>query len=316
MVQSKLLPYAFFEGEIVPSDQARVSIATHALQYGTGVFGGIRGYLDRDSETINLFRLPDHTRRLMQSARFLRAELPYDAERVAEVIIELVKRNAPQFDIYIRPFIYKADLELGPKLKGLRDELAIYMIPLQEYLPVTHPIRLMVSSWRRTEDNIIPSRGKVSGAYVNSALARDQAEECGFDDAIMLNATGKVAEGSGANLFIVRGGALITTPVTADILEGITRRSLLEFAGDLGIPIEEREIDRSELYICEEAFLCGTGVQIAPIGSIDGRPVGNGQIGPITSKLQQVFFALVRGEDSPYRHYLTQVRIAQPAESR
>ncbi|WP_038038068.1 branched-chain amino acid transaminase [Thermorudis peleae] len=307
MPRSELLPYAFFEGQIVPSDQAKVSIATHALQYGTGVFGGIRGYLTADGQAINVFRLPDHTRRLMQSARFIRATLPYDADGVAQIIVELIKRNAPRFDVYIRPFIYKADLELGPKLRGIRDELAIYLIPLQEYLPVTKPIRVMVSSWRRVEDNIIPSRGKVSGAYVNSALAHDQAEEAGFDDAIMLNAEGKVAEASGANIFIVRNGTLITSPITADILEGITRRTIIQYAHDLGIPVEEREIDRTELYICDEIFLCGTGAQISPVGVVDGRTVGNGEIGPITKRLQELFFAVVRGEEPRYQHFLTRV---------
>ncbi len=316
MAGTELFPIAFFEGRFVPLEEAKVSIATHALQYGTGVFAGIRGYLDRDGQTINVFRLLDHTRRLLQSARLLRAELPYDAEQLGELIVELVRRNAPRTDVYIRPFVYKADLEIGPKLKGVRDELAIYMLPMQEYLPITHPIRLMTTSWMRTVDVVIPSRAKVCGAYVNSAFAKDQAMECGFDDAIMLNHHGKVAEGSAANLFIVRNGTLITTPVTADILEGITRRTILEFARDLEIPVEVREIDRSELYICDEAFLCGTGVQISPIGNIDGRTVGTGQIGPITARLQQLYLAVVRGEETPYRHYLTRVSVPQQAEAR
>ncbi len=309
-MESPLLPYAFFEGEFVPSDQAKVSIATHALQYGTGCFGGIRGYLDRDGRTINIFRLPEHVRRLLQSGLLLRARLPYGPEDVQEIIRELVRRNAPRRNVYIRPFIYKAGLDLVPKLAGIRDELAVYMIPLDDYLDLAKPVRLMVSSWQRIEDNIIPSRGKVTGAYINSSLAKDQAGEAGYDDAIMLNREGKVSEGSGANLFIVRNGTLITSPISADILEGITRRSIVEFARDAGIPVEERTIDRSELYIAEEAFLCGTGVQIAAIGSIDGRPVGSGERGPITEKLQSIFFSLVRGEESPYRHYLTRVEVA------
>ncbi|MDI3341969.1 MAG: branched-chain amino acid transaminase [Sphaerobacter sp.] len=306
---SPLLPYAFFEGEFVPSAEAKVSIATHALQYGTGAFGGIRGYLDQDGRTINIFRLPDHVRRLLQSGRLLRAQLPYGVDDICGIITELVRRNAPRRNVYIRPFIYKAGLELTPKLRGIRDELAVYMLPLDDYLDLSTPVRLMVSSWQRVEDNIIPSRGKVTGAYINSSLAKDQAAEAGYDDAIMLNEHGKVAEGSGANLFIVRAGTLVTPPVTADILEGITRRSIVEFARDAGIPVEERAIDRSELYIADEVFLCGTGVQIAAVGSIDGRPVGDGQRGQITAKIQDIFFTLVRGGDSPYRHYLTRVPI-------
>lgn len=309
LMESPLLPYAFFEGEIVPSDQAKVSVATHALQYGTGAFGGIRGYLDQDGRTINIFRLDAHVQRLLQSGVLLRAQLPYSVEDVCGIITDLVRRNAPRQNVYIRPFIYKADLSLTPRLTNLRDDLAIYMLPLDDYLDLSRPLRLMVSSWQRIEDNIIPSRGKITGGYINSALAKDEAAEGGYDDAIMLNQHGKVAEGSAANLFIVRNGTLVTAPVTSDILEGITRRSIVEFARDAGIPVEERAIDRSELYIAEEVLLCGTGVQIAAVGSIDGRPIGDGQRGPITEKLQEIYFSLLRGAESPYRHYLTQVPI-------
>ncbi len=302
-----MFPYAFFEGDLVPSDQAKVNIATHALQYGTGCFGGIRGYVDRDGSTINIFRLRDHTQRLLQSARLLRANVSYDADDIARIVADLILKNAPRQNVYIRPFIYKAELALAPRLTGLRDALAIYMIELDDYLDLSAPVSLMVSSWQRIEDNVIPSRGKVTGAYINSSLAKDQAGEAGYDDAIMLNRDGKIAEASGANIFIVRNGTLITPPVTEDILEGITRRSLVEFARDAGIPVAERSIDRSELYIADEAFLCGTGVQVAAIGSIDGRPIGDGKLGPITSQLQSIYFSLVRGDDSPYRHYLTQV---------
>lgn len=304
-----MFPYAFFEGDLVPSDQAKVNIATHALQYGTGCFGGIRGYVDRDGTTINIFRLRDHTQRLLQSGRLLRANLPYDADDIAGIVTDLIRKNAPRQNVYIRPLIYKAELALAPRLFGLRDELAIYMIALDDYLDLSAPVRLMVSSWQRIEDNVLPSRGKVTGAYINSSLAKDQASEAGYDDAIMLNRDGKIAEASGANIFMVRHGTLITPPVTDDILEGITRRSLVEFARDAGIPVAERSIDRSELYIADEAFLCGTGVQIAAIGSIDGRPIGDGKLGPITAQLQSIYFSLVRGDDSPYRHYLTQVSV-------
>jgi branched-chain amino acid aminotransferase len=307
MVEFHMFPYAFFEGDFVPSVQAKVNIATHALHYGTGCFGGIRGYVYRDGTTINIFRLRDHTQRLLQSARLLRAHVPYDADDIAGIVTDLIRKNAPRQNVYIRPFIYKAELALTPRLAGLRDALAIYMIELDDYLDLSAPVRLMVSSWQRIEDNIIPSRGKVTGAYINSSFAKDQASDAGYDDAIMLNRDGKIAEASGANIFIVRHGTLITPPVTEDILEGITRRSLVEFARDAGIPVAERSIDRSELYIADEAFLCGTGVQIAAIGSIDGRPIGDGQLGPVTSQLQSIYFSLVRGDDSPYRHYLTQV---------
>lgn len=304
-----LQPYAYFEGEIVPADQAKVSIATHALQYGTGAFGGIRGYLDVSGETINIFRLPDHTRRLMNSARILRSELALDADGLARVIQDLVARNNPRTNIYIRPFIYKAGIELTPSLKGIRDEIAIYVIAFGDYFAMDTPLRLMVTSWTRIADNIIPSRAKITGGYINSSLAKDQAAEAGFDDALMLNERGKIAEASGANLFVVRNGTLITTPVTGDILEGITRRSILTFARDMGIAVEEREIDRSELYVADEAFLCGTGAQVAAVGNVDGRPVGSGKRGPVTARIQEIFFSCVRGEDARYRDLLTKVPV-------
>ena len=309
MAELELQPYAYFEGEIIPSNEAKVSIATHALQYGTGAFGGIRGYLDASEETINIFRLPDHTRRLMNSGRILRATLKVDADSLATVIQELVSRNNPKSNVYIRPFIYKAGLELTPHLKGMRDEIAIYMIAFGDYFAMDKPLRVMVSSWVRLADNIIPSRGKITGGYINSSLAKDQAEEAGFDDALMLNTDGKIAEGSGANLFIVRNGTLITSPINSDILEGITRRSVLMFAKDAGIPFEEREIDRSELYVADEAFFCGTGAQVAAIGDIDGRPVGNGQRGPLTEQIQQIFFDTVRGVNRTYGQLLTKVPV-------
>ncbi len=308
-MESPLLKYAFFQGDFVAIEDAKVSIATHALQYGTGCFAGIRGYLDADGKSINIFRLPDHTRRLVQSGTIIRAELPYSADDIGQIIVDLVKKNAPTQNVYIRPFIYKSGLELTPKLKGVQDDIAIYMMPLGDYLDLSAPIRMGVSSWQRLEDDIIPSRAKITGGYINSSLAKDEAAEAGYDDAIMLNRNGKVAEASGANLFIVRNGALITAPITADILEGITRRSLVEFARDAGVKVEEREIDRSELYIAEEVLVCGTGAQIAAVGWIDGRPVNGGKLGEVTAMLQKTFFALVQGHDSPYRHYITHIEL-------
>jgi branched-chain amino acid aminotransferase len=308
-VKIDLLPYAYFQGKIVPQDEAKVSIATHALQYGTGAFAGIRGYQDASGETINIFRLPEHSRRLMSSARLLRCELDLDPDGFADVVRELVLKNNPQSDVYIRPFVYKSGIELTPRLKGIEDDLAIYMIPLGDYLAMDRPLKLMVSSWVRSTDNTIPSRGKISGSYINSAFAKDQAEEAGCDDALMLNARGKIAEASAANLYIVRNGTMITSPITGDILEGITRMSVIQYAGDLGIPVEVREIDRSELYIADEAFLCGTGAQVAVIGTVDGRPVGTGQRGPVTEQIQEIFFSVVRGQNAQYENLLTRIPV-------
>jgi len=308
-MHTKMLDYAFFEGKVVPFAAATISIGAHCVQYGTGAFAGIRGYLDDSGDTINVFRLPDHAQRLLNSARLLRAELPYSATDVVNVISDLVERNAHPGDVYIRPFVYKPAVQLTPRLRGVGDELAVYMMPMGDYLSLDRGQKAIVSSWFRIPDNAIPSRGKLSGSYVNSAFAKDEAEEKGGDEAIMLNTAGKIAEGSGCNLFIVRNGVLTTPPFTSDILEGITRRSVLAMAADAGIPTEVREMDRTELYLADEAFFCGTGVQIAWIESVDGRPVANGSRGPVTEQIQSRFFDTVRGRDVAYGDWLTRVPV-------
>jgi branched-chain amino acid aminotransferase len=310
-MHNRMLDYAFFEGQIVPFGDANISIGTHCVQYGTGAFAGIRGYLDDSGETVNVFRLPDHAKRLLNSARILRMELPYTAADVERIITDLVAHNGHLGDIYIRPFLYKPAVQLTPRLRGIGDELAVYMMPMGDYLSLDRGQKAMVSSWFRIPDNAIPSRGKLSGAYVNSAFAKDEAEEKGADEAIMLNTAGKIAEGSGCNLFIVRNGVLTTPPFSSDILEGITRRSVLSMAEDAGIPTDVREIDRTELYVADEAFFCGTGVQIAWIESVDGRPVGTGERGPITEQVQTRFFDTVRGRDATYGDWLTKVSVPE-----
>jgi branched-chain amino acid aminotransferase len=307
-VKTAMMDYAFFEGQIVPFEDAKISIGTHALQYGTGAFAGIRGYLDQDGETINIFRLIDHTTRLLNSGKLLRAELPFTPESLAETIAALVAKNAPTSDIYLRPFIYKPAVQLTPRLRGLGDELAVYVMGMGDYLDLDRGQKAAVSSWVRIPDNAIPSRGKLTGSYVNSAFIKDEAEEKGADEAIVLNTAGKVSEGSGCNLFVIRNGVLTTPPITSDILEGITRRTVLALAEELGIPYETREIDRTELYLLDEAFFCGTGVQVAWIESIDGRPVGNGKIGPISKQIQTAFFDIVRGRNPRHADWLYPVR--------
>lgn len=313
---AQFLPYAYFEGAIVPLSHAKVSVATHALQYGTAVFGGIRGYLDQDGHTINIFRLPDHARRFSQSAALLKIQLPFDVDSLCSLAVDLTRRNAPTGNVYYRPFAYKAGLDLTPKLSGVADGFALYMLPLDEYYEVDQGLSVTVSAWQRVNDVAIPARGKVSGAYVNSALACDDARAQGFDDAILLNARGKVSEGSAANLFLVRHGALITPPLTADILEGITRRSILQLARDLGIPVEERDVDRTELYYADEIFFCGTGAQVTWVGQVDRRLIGDGQPGPITTRLKAAFLDAVRGKSPAYRHWLTPVAIPAEVASR
>jgi len=313
MAFEETLEYAFFEGRIVPFGDAKISIGTHALQYGTGAFAGVRGYLSEDKQTINIFRLKDHAARLLRSAKLLRMELPYDVDSLANVLVELTKRNAPSSDVYFRPFVYKASVQLTPRLRGLRDELAVYMLPMGDYLDTRRGQKAIVSSWTRASDNAIPSRGKITGSYINSAFAKDQAEELGADDAIMLNSDGKIAEGSSCNFFIVRDGELITPPINSDILEGITRRTVLALAEELGIPTATRSIDRSEIYIADEAFFCGTGVQLAWIEQIDNRPIGDGDRGPISRQLSDRLFDIFRARTSDHQDWLTPIPVRQPA---
>jgi len=316
MAFDQIFEYAFFEGEIVPFSEAKVSIGTHALQYGTGAFAGVRGYLDQDGETINIFRLKEHCARLLRSAKLLRMELPFTVDTLAEKMIEVTRANAPTGDVYFRPFVYKASVQLTPRLRNLKDELAIYLMPMGDYLDTTRGQKAIVTSWTRASDNQIPSRGKITGSYINSSFAKDQAEEMGADDAIMLNASGKVAEGSSCNFFIVRDGALVTPPITSDILEGITRRSLIQLATEAGIPIEQRSIDRSEIYIADEAFFCGTGVQLAWIEQIDNRIIGGGTRGPVAQQLSERLFDIFRGKSTEHQDWITPVKIEQPATSR
>lgn len=311
-MQVNYLPYAYFEGKIVPIEQATVSIATHALQYGTGVFAGIRGYLDADGATINIFRLHDHFTRFVQSAGLIKVGLPLDRDGLCELAVELTRRNQPASNVYFRPFAYKSGLDLGPTLTGVQDGFALYMLPLDDYYGTDgRGLSVMVSSWQRISDNTLPARGKVSGGYINSSIIKDEARGYGFDEAIVLNSRGKVSEGSACNLCLVRNGVLITPPVTADILEGITRRTILELARELEIPVEEREVDRTELYVAEELFFCGTGVQIAWIEQVDKRTVGNGRRGPITGRLADRFYDIVKGRAPQYSHWLTRVAVGR-----
>ncbi len=307
---AEFLEYAFFKEKIVPFTQANVSVATLALQYGLSCFGGIRGYRGDDG-TISIFRLPEHMLRFSRSAGLLKIALPGDVDYLKNAVIELTKRNAPDFDCYFRPFAYKSDLSLGPSIGHPGGAFTVYMMNLGNYFGEDRPLRLMVSSWRRVSDTAIPARGKIGGAYVNSSIAKDEAQINGYDDAIMMNERGKVAEASAANLFMVRDGMLITAPITADVLEGITRRSVIELAHYLEIPVMEREIDRSELYIADEIFLSGTAAQVASVGEVDKRIVGNSSY-PVTTKLRATFEDVVRGRNPAFSHWLTRVEVAKP----
>ena len=300
--------YAFFEGKFVPIEEAKISIMTHAFNYGTGCFEGIRAYWNEEEEQLFLFRLREHYERLHRSCRIMRIELPYSAERLGEITVELLRKEGYQEDTYIRPLAYKATEAIGVRLHDLEDAFAIFAVPFGKYIEKEEGCKACVSSWRRMDDNIAPPRGKITGIYVHSALAKTEAVLNGYDEAILLNQDGHVSEGSGENLCIVRDGRLISPPVTANILEGITLATLMQLARDeLGIEVVERPIDRSELYVAEEAFYCGTGVQIVAIAEIDHRPVGTGRIGPVVSKLRDLYFDIVKGRVEKYRHWCTPV---------
>lgn len=299
-------PYAFFEGKTVTIDEAKVSIMTNALQYGTGIFAGIRGYYNTDTNTLSVFRIRDHYQRFMQSTKILNVSLAYTSDDLEKITLDLIRKNKPTTDSYIRPFAYASSLGLSPNLRKDKEfELSIYMIPLGDYLPTGKGLKACISSWRRVSDNAIPARGKFSGAYLNSALARAEAEYNGCDEAIFLTEAGTVCEGSAENVWIVRDGTLITPANTDETLEGITRRTIITLATDMGIPVEQRTIDRSELYVADEAFFSGTGVQVAWISEIDRRMIGSGTIGPITKKLQDTYFDVVKGNNSSYSQWCT-----------
>jgi branched-chain amino acid aminotransferase len=301
---AELGAWAYFEGAVVPIGEAKVSIATHTFNYGTAVFEGIRAYRQGDGSTAILFAR-EHYERMLRNARLLRASVPESAEDLVEITRDLLRRNAHDGDAYIRPLVYKSAPTIRVKLTGLEDRVALFTIPLGDYLP-TGGIRVTVSGWQRVSDNAIPARGKVSGSYVNAAFAAEDAHAAGYDDAILLTGDGHVAEASAANIFVVRGNEVATPPLTDDVLAGITRTAILRIAADAELDVVERRIDRSELYLADEVFLTGTGVQVAPISSIDDRPIGSGEF-PISLDIQRRYFAAVRGSDERYASWLTPI---------
>lgn len=298
---------AYFQGKIIPAEDAKISIQTHALQYGTTVFGGIRGYYDSNSENVNIFRIRDHYQRILNSIKIMQLQFNSTVDELVEITLRLVKESGYRENIYLRPFVYTSALQLSPRFHDVKADLAIYILQLNDYLDTKNGLKTMVSSWRRIDDNTIPTLSKASGGYVNSALAKSEAVQSGCDEAIFLDSRGFVSEGSAENLFIVRDNTLITPPITSSILEGITRRSILEIAKDLDIPCQIRDITRSELYIADEVFFSGTGVQLAWIKEIDKRTVGTGIIGKTTEKLQKFFFDILTNKNPSYKKWLTSV---------
>lgn len=304
-MEQKSPQWAFFKGEFVPIGEAKVSIMAQALNYGIGAFGGIRAYWNETQQQLYIFRIADHLRRLLNVRKFFNTTLPYSAEELQHIIIELLRREGYREDAYIRPLIYNATEDITPRLYDVTFEFACFTRPQGHYIRLE--ARACVSSWNRLDDNIIPSRGKITGGYVNSAFAKSEAHWNGFDEAIMLNQNGHVAEGSAMNLFIVRDGRLITPPLTDNVLEGITRNTVLQLARELGIETVERSIDRTELYIADEVLFCGTGAQIAALTEIDHRKIGAGRTGPLGKKLQEYYFDIVRGNAPAHQDWLTPV---------
>ncbi len=297
----------FFEGRFVPAGEAKVSVMTHALNYGTGCFEGIRGYATADGD-VAIFRLREHMHRLLQSSRIIGCAIPHDVDDLCALALDLVRRNDHRSDLYIRPIVYKSGIGIGVKMVGVPDDFTMFSVPFGKYIENSGGIRCAISSWRRSTDNNIPPRAKITGGYINAALAKNEALLNGFDEAIMLTDAGFVSEGSAENLFIVRDGVLHTPTISDSVLEGITRHTLIALAeAELGVRTVERPINRTELYTCDELFLCGTGAEVTPVIEVDRRPVAGGSVGPITQRLQQAYFAAVKGESPRYSSWLTPV---------
>jgi branched-chain amino acid aminotransferase len=291
----------FMNGEFVPAEQGVIPVRAHGFAYGTGCFEGIRGYWNEEHRQVYLFRLREHYERLLRSCKILQIKLPYSVDDLVEISIELVRRNNQHQNVYLRPVAYKGDETLGVRLHGLKDHFLITSEPVGDYVD-THGLRTCVSSWRRIDDNAIPARAKIIGSYVNSAFAKTEAMQNGFDEAIMLTHDGHVSEGSAENIFLVFNGELVTPSPTENILLGVTRDTIMKLAQrELSRITRERQVDRTELYVADEIFLCGTGAQIAPVIEVDHRPVGNGQIGPISEAIQHLYFDVVRGRRPEYR---------------
>lgn len=318
MVTTVMPKFAFFQGQIVPIEQATVSVMNHALNYGTAAFGGMRGYWNEDEGQMFLFRPIDHFKRLLNSAKLLMIDLPYSAEDLREQLTLLIRKEDFRETVYIRPLVYKSMNGIGVRLHEVPGDFTMFCYPFGKYLDSDESgTHVGFSSWKRINDNAIPARGKISGSYINSAFIKTEAIMNGFDEALVLNESGHVAEASAANFFMVRGGRIFTPPLYADILEGITRSTMITLmTNEMGLEVIERDIDRTEVYLADEAFLCGTGVQIEPITKVDHRPLGSGKIGPIVAELSDLFHKAVSGRLPQYREWLHPVYQEEPVAAR
>jgi branched-chain amino acid aminotransferase len=299
-------PYAYFKKQIVPLAEAKIGVMTHAFNYGTGVFEGIRGNWNESHEQLYVFRIRDHFDRLRKSCRIMQIDLPYDNEQLISTLTRVVEMSGYHEDVYVRPLAYKSSEVLGVRLHDLEDDLLIFVAPFGPYLDIEKGARCQTSSWRRVADTGIPARAKVTGIYANSALAKTEANLNGFDEAIMLDERGHISEGSGENIFVVIGGRIITPPPSSDILVGITRETVMTLARtELGIEVVERDIDRTEIYTADECFMTGTAAHVTPVVELDRRPVGDGKMGRITGELVSLYFDIIKGNNPKYSHWCT-----------
>jgi branched-chain amino acid aminotransferase len=297
----------YFEGRFVPLREARVSVMTHSFMYGTATFEGIRAYWNDDEQVLYGLKIREHVERIRLSCRILLMEDVPSVDELTGLIVETTRRNRFREDVYIRPSFYKSTRAIGVRLHNLEHDLTIVTLPFGNYIDTASGVRLMTSSWRRNSDEALPARGKIVGGYVNMAFQKTEAELNGFDEAVVLTGDGHVNEASAANLFVVRDGVALTPPVSDDILEGVTRKAMIELLTNEGIPVEVRSIDRSELYVSDEMFLCGTGVQVSPVVEVDHRPIGAGVVGPIGRLVRDRYFDAVRGRLPEYRHWVTPI---------
>ena len=302
---------AYFRGNVVPIEDANVNVMTHALHYGTAVFEGVRGNWNQSKDSMFVFRMREHYVRLLQGCKMLMMDIPYTADDLCDITVDLVKQCAYKQDLYIRPLAYKSEeLVANLKLQDLGSDFTLIMVPFGAYIESDGALKCCTSSWRRVDDTIIPPRVKISGHYVNSILAKTEATLAGFDEAIMLTPDGYVSEGSGENLFMINGNKLATPPVADNNLTGITRDSSISIACDeLGMELEERRIRRSELYFAEEVFLTGTAAHIQAVGELDNRPIGTGFVGEVTSKINVIYQKAIRGENPKYSDWCTEIKI-------
>ena len=299
-------PYAFFKKQIVPLSEAKIGIMTHAFNYGTGVFEGIRGNYNKEQDQIYVFRLQEHYNRLRKSAKIMQMEFPYTNEELYSITTKLVEMSEFHEDVYLRPLAYKSSEVLGVRLHDLEDDLLIFVTPFGAYLDLEKGARCQTSSWRRVADTGIPARAKITGLYANSALAKTEAQLNGFDEAIMLDERGHISEGSGENIFVIMDGKIYTPPPSSDILVGITRDTVMQLARDeLGIDVIERDIDRSEVYTADECFMTGTAAHVTPVVELDRRAIGDGSIGPISKELVHLYFDIITGKNPKYAHWCT-----------